>query len=369
LDQGKSTEEIKLLLKRKYGLNSEKANLLLDICQRQRPFVPLPGKGNSIGVYIGIPFCPSRCHYCSFPSYKIKEYEKQVKPFLTCLLQEIALIGQFISEKGWLTETIYLGGGTPTTLNTEDLEVLLSEIRRSFDFRNLLEFTVEAGRPETVDEVKLDCMFRYGVDRISINPQTMQDETLKRIGREHSSEQIVEAVNLVRKHKIPVLNMDLIIGLPGEDSKEVEDSLETVLRLKPENITVHSLALKKSTYWQEQGQSPYLVQDDLARKMVNLSQEKLQQTGYLPYYLYRQKNILGGLENIGYCLPNKECLYNIQMMEDRNTIVGLGVGAMTKLVNPITFRIKRKPNPKDLFIYRQRLDLLVKEKIKFLSAE
>ncbi|HHV71935.1 MAG TPA: coproporphyrinogen dehydrogenase HemZ [Clostridia bacterium] len=366
LDQRISPGKIRLLLQENYGLMPEKIELLLQICLLQRKFIPLPGERGTIGVYIGIPFCPSRCYYCSFPSYRINNYAKQVTPFLNSLFKEIEAMGNLIQKLDWRVETLYLGGGTPTVLSDQDLDNLFIHLKKYFDFSAIREITVEAGRPETINETILSCLIKHGVNRISINPQTMQDKTLDYIGRKHTVKQIIEAVKLVRKYTIPILNMDLIMGLPGEGVKEAEDSLNKVIDLNPENITLHTLALKRATYWKEQGKNPNLPGDETVQEMVYLSQSKLKEAGYIPYYLYRQKNILGGLENTGYCLEGKECLYNIQMMEDRNTILGLGVGAMTKLVKPSNFTVCRKPNPKDPFNYEERLAELIKNKTEFL---
>jgi len=320
------------ILKELYMVSDEKIQLLWDVVETQKNTLKKENQyKNNVAVYISIPFCPSRCFYCSFPSQSLESHNNKnlFLVYLNTLKKEIELIGNLMKRYNLRADKIYIGGGTPTVLNAEQLANLLETVQKNISIIPGSEYTVEAGRPDTLDKSKMEVMVQYGINRISINPQSMNDKTLKTIGRTHTAAEIVAKYYEARAVADWTINMDVILGLPGEGLDEIKQSTERILQLKPDNITVHALALKKgSKAWEQQ----YTHAND--KDWLNIQryvEQRLANEGYGPYYLYRQKNIVGNLENIGYSLPGKECRYNIVMIEEKQAILGLGAGATSKL--------------------------------------
>ena len=312
-----------------------------------------------ISLYVGIPFCPTRCSYCSFVSRTIGKRTELLEPYLQALYQEIAHTGTLLKASGHRVRTVYIGGGTPTTLNARQLEKLLSEIRKNFDLSGCIEFTVEAGRPDTLDENKLRAIRDGGADRISINPQSLQDSVLKACGRPHTAEDIHRLYAMARQLDFAAINMDLIAGLPTDDPLHFAQSLDGVIAMAPENITVHTLALKKGADLFQQRQN--LPSWQQVQEMVEYAMQTLPKAGYVPYYLYRQKYMSGSFENVGWTKPGRDCLYNIYMMEELHSILSLGGGGMSKLNLP-GGRVERCPNPKFPEEYIDRIEKVLADK-------
>lgn len=364
-DAGFSPDEATARLQSHYSLASDKAGILAEIGEIQRPYFSAPqGK---IGLYIGIPFCPTRCEYCSFAAYPLDSHGHLLPGFLEALQYEVHELGRACRSLGLEADFIYIGGGTPTVLNQEELRDLLSSINNSFPASGEREFTVEAGRPETLDRKKIRLLKEMKVNRVSVNPQSMKEQTLKLIGRRHTIAQVLEAVSLVREVGIPCLNMDLIMGLPGENAQDWNYTLARIKELAPENLTLHTLAPKRAAAWNFQ-EVRIKTSEHLLAEWLRRSIQELKTSGYRPYYLYRQRRILANQENIGYCKPGTESIYNILMMEERRTILGLGGGAMTKWVDPQTLKVERIPNPKCPATYRGRIKELVEEKVSRLRV-
>ena len=352
LDQGLNDENVLVKLQQEYYLSKATANRLLTIARNNRfAFTPevLP---KQIGLYIGIPFCSSKCYYCSFPGAIVKKYESEILPFLSALEQEINEIGAYLTQHSYQVDTIYFGGGTPSILRTIDLQRVFSWLDAAMPWAQAREITFEAGRPDSLASDKIQQIVDWGVNRICINPQSMHDMTLSAIGRKHTSDDIAATVEMVRRTGALMINMDLILGLPGEGISHFQQSIERVLALNPENITVHSLAVKKgSALKDKEGIASIHNGSDGIREGAIWIDQRLQQAGYIPYYLYRQKYIKENLDNVGYALPGSECIYNIRMMEEKQTILGLGGGASSKLINPITGLITAYHNPKEPAAY------------------
>jgi len=366
-EQGFDKERVIHHLTRDYAISPQKAGLVVETAQNQLPYLPDRDKARKLaGIYVGIPFCPTRCHYCSFPSFSLQRWGHLLENYLDGLSQEIKTVGRALREAGIKVDSVYLGGGTPTILSSCQMDGLFNVIEESLDFERTREITVEGGRPDTLDREKLTVLKDHGVTRLSINPQTMHDPTLEAIGRRHTVSEIIHAFRLAREKEIPVLNMDLIIGLPGEDSKILRKTLQEVTGLAPENITLHALAIKRAAvYSQKKVVLPGQVQGE---RMMELAQDVLTEAGYIPYYLYRQKQILAHGENVGYTLNGHPCLYNIVMMEERQSILGCGVGAGSKIVRTADWSVDNFYNPKDLLVYLQRLQEIIERKVDKLKA-
>lgn len=312
-----------------------------------------------VSLYVGIPFCPTRCAYCSFVSAGIGQAAALLEPFLAALEREIAHVGRALREKGRTVRTLYIGGGTPTTLSTPQMRRLMEAIRTHFDLSELIEYTVEGGRPDTLDAEKLSVIRRLGCDRMSINPQTMNDGVLEVIGRRHTGAQTIEAFRMARAAGFEGINMDLIAGLPTDTAESFRDSVERVLSLKPTNVTVHTLALKKGAdlFFARMG----LPDAQTVRRMLTEAEELLRAADLRPYYLYRQKYMSGSFENVGWCTEGFEGLYNIYMMEELHSVISLGGGAMTKITLP-NGRLERFHNPKFPRQYIDRIDDVLAQK-------
>jgi len=354
-----SAQKAEEILMHEYYLTVEKAQLLLDIVEYQGKFLKA-SPGEAVGLYIGIPFCPTRCVYCSFPSNQGKA--EDIEAYLGALHHEISFAAENMNRKGWYPESVYIGGGTPTTLSAEQLDQLLKHVTEEFDLRKLREFTVEAGRPDTITAEKLEVITKYNAGRISINPQSMNVPTLERIGRAHRPEDIVEAFRLAREAEIPMINTDVIAGLPEENVEDFVHTLEKVLALAPENITVHTLALKRASKLKEIDKEFNYKQGKRVRAMLDRAKEMLDRAGYEPYYLYRQKQMTGNFENVGYAKGDTAGIYNIRIMEEAQTIIALGAGGITKVYYPEENRLERVANVSNYEIYIERLDEMLQRK-------
>ena len=319
---------------------------------------------HDLSVYIGIPFCPTRCAYCSFVSRTIGKKTELLEPYLEALLKEIQLTGKLLKDSGKQVRTLYIGGGTPTTLSTPQMICLLDAIHASFDLSRCLEFTVEGGRPDTLDAEKLLAIRAHGADRMSINPQTMEDAVLRACGRIHKTEDILRAYDQAVDAGFSAINMDLIAGLPLDTLEGFCRSLDAVGNLRPANITVHTLALKKGADLFERREN--LPDADTVRKMVAYANQSLRAWGYKPYYLYRQKYMSGSFENVGWSRDGLDCLYNIYMMEEIHTILSLGGGGMNK-VNLPDGSLRRFHNPKFPEQYIEMLDSVLEQKRELFS--
>lgn len=359
LEEGLSEEETRARFRDVYFVSPARTELALDAARAglaaKRSLRP-----DEISLYIGIPFCPTRCVYCSFVSADLGRALRLMEPYLAALHREIDCAAALLREAGLYLRTVYIGGGTPTTLTAEQLDGLLAHVRAAFDLSRLTEFTVEAGRPDTITAEKLAALRRHAVDRVSVNPQSMRDEVLRAMGRAHTAAEIYTAFRLVRDAGIPAVNMDLIAGLPEDTPDGFRYTLDEVLKLDPENITVHTLALKKgSRLLTEQHRLPTGAE---TAAMLDYAWETLRGAGQRPYYLYRQKYMSGALENIGWCKPGYEGLYNICIMEELHTILALGAGGSTKLTDPATGRIVRITNPKYPKEYIDRIESICERK-------
>ena len=312
-----------------------------------------------ISLYVGIPFCPTRCSYCSFVSRTVGKRTELLDPYLDALREEIVLTGKLLEKSSRKVRTIYIGGGTPTTLSAPQLAGLLDQIRDSFDLSRCMEFTVEGGRPDTLDDEKLRTIRSHGADRMSINPQTMEDAVLRNCGRLHTGADVLRAYAQAADAGYKAINMDLIAGLPGDSSEGFRRSLDTVAALSPANITVHTLALKKGADLFEKRQN--LPSAEAVQEMVDYTSRTLRSLGYRPYYLYRQKYMSGSFENVGWSRDGLDCLYNIYMMEELHTILSLGGGGMNK-VNLPDGSLQRFHNPKFPEQYMEQLDSVLQQK-------
>jgi oxygen-independent coproporphyrinogen-3 oxidase len=324
-----------------------------------------------ISIYIGMPFCPTRCLYCSFTSNPIAACSKLVPEYLSALMLEINKVAHYISEKGLKIQCVYFGGGTPTSVSDQQFKVIMGHIYNSFiKNNNVEEFTVECGRPDSITEDKLITMKKYNVHRISINPQSMNDNTLKLIGRNHTVKDTIDKFNMARKMQFDNINMDIIVGLPGEGIEEVEKTCDSIFELNPDNITIHGLSIKRASRLYEDiiNKKNYsIASHENLIKMYNRTALLAQDLKMNPYYMYRQKNMVGNMENIGYCKEGKEGIYNIQMIEDKQTIIACGADAVTKAVYPSNNKIERTTNVKDLREYIGRIEEMINKKIQLLN--
>lgn len=364
---GDGRERIREAMKEQYLCQDSKIDMSMRIAEKEASILKDIDYGNGYSVYIGIPFCPTTCSYCSFTSFPFEKNKQHAKNYLEALFKEIEYGAQCIKTKK-LT-TVYIGGGTPTALNEEMLEALLKKVRECFSFEYVKEFTVEAGRPDSITKEKLEIMKKMGVTRISINPQTMKDKTLKLIGRNHSANEIREAFWLARESGHDNINMDLIVGLPEEILEDVKATLEEIRQLNPDSITIHSLVTKRAARMNIQ------KEEDAAEDVDAMSEygyEFCLANGYEPYYMYRQKNAAGSIrscnqENIGYAKDGKEGIYNILIMEEVQTILALGAGASSKFVFPENGAVERVENVKNLIDYITRIDEMIERKRNFLE--
>ena len=370
LEEGKTEEEIIEIFKKKHLASEEKAKLCIEIAKTEVSFVNNDSK--NIAIYIGMAFCPTRCFYCSFAANPIMGNKKLVNPYLEALIYEIREMKKYVDERNLNIETVYFGGGTPTAVNNEEFELIMQEAYDAFvKGKGLKEFTVECGRPDSITKEKLATMKKFNVTRISINPQTMNDETLKMIGRGHNSKDVIEKFNLARSMGFNDINMDMIIGLPGEGIKEVLHTKEEILKLHPDSLTVHGLSLKRASILYENFILKKGIQVKKQAELADMYEESrilAKKLGLHPYYMYRQKNMVGNMENLGYSRKGAECIYNIQMIEDKQTIIALGADAVSKVVFLEEGRIERFANIKDVREYCNRIEEMVEGKKKLLDT-
>lgn len=370
LEEGKTEEEIIDIFKKKHLAVEEKAKLCIEIAKAEVNFVNNNSK--NIAIYIGMAFCPTRCFYCSFAANPIIGNKKLISPYLEALIYEIREMKKYINERKLNIETVYFGGGTPTAISNEEFEVVMEEAYNAFvKGKGVKEFTVECGRPDSITKEKLETMKKFNVTRISINPQTMNDETLKIIGRGHNSNDVIEKFNLARSMGFNDINMDMIIALPGEGINEVLRTKEEILKLHPDSLTVHGLSLKRASILYENFILKKGIQVKKQAELVDMYEESrslAKSLGLHPYYMYRQKNMVGNMENLGYSRKGAECIYNIQMIEDKQTIIALGADAVSKVVFLEEGRIERFANIKDVREYCNRIEEMVEGKKKLLDT-
>ena len=331
LNSGYSKTRVKKILNTEYFVTPKKAALATEVALNEAAIIGTPSD-KDCSVYVSIPFCPSRCAYCSFVSYTSKQLLSKIPEYLDRIIAELRMVFTTIKELGLNLKTVYIGGGTPTTLSADQLRRLLSEINELTDVSCLEEFTLESGRPDTIDAEKFAVAAEYGVTRICVNPQTLCDDVLKGIGRNHTGYDFFKAYDIARNSGIKYINTDLIAGLPGDNFKTFSATFDKILQLRPDNITVHTFCVKKSSDFLRKGRKVYSLRGGDTGKCVDYSQIKSTHAGYKPYYMYRQKNTVGNYENVGFALPGAEGLYNVYMMEEVHSIFAIGAGAVSKMV-------------------------------------
>ena len=382
LEEGKSEDEIRSYMKETYFASDEKIELSLAVAKRELELLSRIDYENGYSLYVGIPFCPSTCLYCSFTSYPLAKWANRMDEYLDALEKEIAFTAEACKHK--VLNSVYIGGGTPTTLSAEQMDRLLTMIGSYFGIADeqgrmiyadesaekqtqLLEFTVEAGRPDSITREKLEVIHKHNISRISINPQTMKEETLRLIGRQHTVQQTIDSFKLAREVGFDNINMDLIVGLPEETIEDVRETMRQLEKLDPDNITVHSLAIKRAARLRMQKEQYENLHIENTAQTIDLTAECCHEMGLEPYYLYRQKNMAGNFENVGYAKPGKAGVYNILIMEEKQTIMALGAGATTKVVFEDGKRIERVGNVKDITNYLERVDEMVERKRELLK--
>ena len=374
LDEGASEQDVTTFLREKHFVSDEKIELGIEIAQREREILRTLHYEDGYSLYIGIPFCPTTCLYCSFTSYPISAWKERVADYLTALEKEVDAVAQMYQHK--ILDTVYIGGGTPTSLSAEELDRLLSKLKSTFDFSTVQEFTVEAGRADSIMEEKLQVMHKHGVTRISVNPQTMKQETLKLIGRQHTVDQVMDAFHMARKVGFDNINMDIILGLPGETREDVAATIEAVQHLAPDSLTVHSLAVKRASALNKWIEENGITAFNNTEETMQIAEKGARDMGMSPYYLYRQKNMSGNFENVGYSTEDKYGIYNILIMEEKQTIVALGAGSITKKVSRTVAEdgsesvlIERCENVKEVAQYIERIDEMIERKRRILESD
>ena len=357
-DMGLSEEEIRKKLKEERLVSDEKLDLLLTTMEHELE-IRASSRPNSVSLYISIPFCPSRCSYCTFTSHSVEKAAKLIPQYVELLCGELKDIAVLIDEIGLHLETVYMGGGTPTVLTAKQLDRVLSTVNESFDMTGVRELTVEAGRPDTITAEKLAVLKKNGVGRISINPQTMDDEVLAAIGRKHTAEDVKNAFALAKTFDFDSINMDLISGLPGDNMEKFRKTIAEVIAMNPDNITLHTLTVKHGANLAPMAQSVFAATADA---MNEYAYGEFAKAGYFPYYLYRQKGTVDNLENVGFCKPGKEGIYNIFIMDETHTVLSAGAGGVTKLKAPYDKKIERIFNFKYPYEYIERFELMNERK-------
>lgn len=365
LADGNNFENANRILVNDYLIYPSKAKLCCDVAYN-RSTLKIDEMGMAASLYIAIPFCPSRCLYCSFTSHTSKKLLEMIPEYIELLVEELKHKAEIFDALNLSLKTVYIGGGTPSILTPKQIEMLLSTIKCYFDLSNLAEYTFEAGRPDTVTADKLDAIKSGGVSRISINAQTMNNRILKDIGRCHSSEDYIMAFESARKADFRVINTDLIAGFPGEDFQSFNNSLDSIIAMNPENITVHALCIKRASDLNIHGNAKFSAESSVISKQLNYTHKIMKEKNYIPYYLYRQKNTLGNLENTGYSKKGYEGLYNIIMMDELHSVIGAGAGAVTKLVLDKNHKIERIFNPKYPYEYRDCINEIINQKSKVI---
>lgn len=359
LDEGFSEDEILSFMQNEYYVAKNKAQLSIGVAKKEAELLKNRVR-NGISLYVGVPFCPTRCSYCSFISQAVEHNKKFLEPYRDALMKEIEATAEIAQSFGYKTETVYFGGGTPTTLSPVVLDKVIKKVKECFDISSLREFTVEAGRPDTFSDEMLSVLCENGVDRISINPQTMNQKTLDLIGRRHTVEDTVKAFEMAKKYKCFSINADLIAGLPEEMPEDFEKTVKEVVSLNPDAVTVHTMYMKRAARLIDDFEKLRFASH--TEKMVDFSHKFLTENGYLPYYMYKQRNTLGNLENTAFAKEGHESLYNIYIMEEIQTIFALGGGASTKMVKGDL--IERVFNPKEAGDYIKRIDEIIEKKKK-----
>lgn len=363
LEEGKNDREIVGFMKTAHFVSDEKAELSLDIAKREKQILSSVHYESGYSLYIGIPFCPTTCLYCSFTSYPIAAHRQRVEEYIDCLIKEMHFVADVYKDK--ILDSVYIGGGTPTTLEADQLDRMIMALKEIFDFSTVQEFTVEAGRADSITREKLEVLYKHNVDRISVNPQTMKQETLDIIGRKASVDQVQEAYALAREVGFTNINMDIILGLPGELEEDVQKTIDEIVELAPDSLTVHSLAIKRASKL-----SNWIIENGVETlnntdRTMDIAAEGAKRLDMKPYYLYRQKNMSGNFENVGYATEGNYGLYNILIMEEKQTIVALGAGSITKVVFP-DGRIERCDNVKDVTLYIEKIDEMIERKRSLL---
>jgi coproporphyrinogen dehydrogenase HemZ len=366
---GETEDTIRRDMKETYYTSDEKIALCLDVAGREKRMLAGLDVRHGWSLYVGIPFCPTTCLYCSFTSFPIGAWKDRLDDYFDAMFREMDYVADRVGGgmSGHGPSTIYIGGGTPTSLDPEHLDRLLSKIRATFAMDRLREFTVEAGRPDSITEEKLTVLRKHGISRISINPQTMKQATLDLIGRRHTVTEVIEKYRLARELGFDNINMDIICGLPEETEDDVRETLRKIRELKPDSLTVHSLAIKRAARLNIQRERYRNVRIVNTQGMIDMTARAAREMGLNPYYLYRQKNMAGNFENTGYAAPGKECLYNVLIMEERQTILACGAGTTSKFVFPGENRIERAENCKDVATYITNLDEMIARKERYMG--
>ena len=360
LEDNLDKESIYKNLKATYLMSDEKIDLSYKVAAKEKSILDKIDYKDNYSLYIGIPYCPSICSYCSFSAYPIKAWQHGKKDYVKALCKELKAVAKANEHRKLLS--LYMGGGTPTSLEADELKEILSCVRDEFDMRNVLEISVEAGRPDSISTDKLKVLKMMGVGRISINPQSMNQSTLDKIGRFHTVDMIAESFNMARGLGFDNINMDIILGLPGEGVEEVKNTLEKIKKLDPESLTIHSLAVKRAARLNNADEKYRHIEDLIMRESFNLSYTFCENMELEPYYLYRQKNMAGNYENIGFSKPGRECVYNILIMEEKQDIIACGAGASSKLTGITEGKAKRLENVKDPKLYIERIEDIIKNK-------
>ncbi len=365
IENGGSADDVRKYMKDTYFTSDEKIDVSIQIAQREKKILDSIDYKGGYSLYIGIPFCPTTCMYCSFTSFPIGLWKNKVDDYIECLKKEIDYVASDFKDKKLCS--LYIGGGTPTTLEPDQMERLLGYVEDRLDLSYLKELTVESGRPDSITRDKLKAMKKHGVNRISVNPQTMRNETLKFIGRCHTVEQFIDAFHMAREEGFDNINMDIILGLPGEGLDDIRYTMEEIEKLGPDDLTVHSLALKRGSRLYEQMKLKGVVETTNTDEMMKVASEGAYRMGLSPYYLYRQKNMTGNFENTGYARDDKAGIYNMLIMEDLHSIVALGTGTVTKRIytdenGESTGRIERCDNVKDVSLYMKKIDEMIERK-------
>ncbi|MCI8514313.1 MAG: coproporphyrinogen dehydrogenase HemZ [Lachnospiraceae bacterium] len=366
LETGRDIRAIDRYLEDEYRVSEEKRKLAIGIAGREREILKEIDYENGYSLYIGIPFCPTTCLYCSFTSYPIGKWSGRMEEYLAALFRELDYTAEAFSGRN--LNAVYLGGGTPTTLTADQMDRLLGRVEETFDLSALREFTVEAGRPDSITEEKLAAIRGHRVSRISLNPQSMNQKTLDLIGRRHTTEQIREVYGMARDMGFDNINMDLILGLPGEGAPEVRHTMEEVAALGPDNLTVHSLAVKRASRLNLEWEKYAEISMENSKEIMDMTAGYADRMGLEPYYLYRQKSMAGNLENVGYARPGKAGIYNILIMEEKQTIVACGAGATSKAVFEGS-RIERCENVKDVALYLEKTDEMIERKRRLFAGK